>query len=160
MSQASSVLPAFHSIKSLPPEFKFANNPNPLLVEKHGDVKFRRTNPIGPNGFENGALVGEISKEVRGRAGGMDLFDEDSPYGGKGRSLKDRPSNADEDSVSVTLPLPSILTSSRENRWNDTNSYGSKKVILALDFSFLLLLCFEISLLWYLLFSYSVGQIA
>ncbi|RDY03112.1 Myosin-1, partial [Mucuna pruriens] len=127
MSQTSSVLPAFHSIKSLPPEFKVANNPKPALVEKHGDVKFRRTNLIGSNGLENGALVGEVSKEVIGRAGGMDLFDEDSPYGGKGRSLKDRPSNADEDSVSVSLPLPSILASSRESRWNDTNTYGSKK---------------------------------
>ncbi|KAG4984671.1 hypothetical protein JHK87_029420 [Glycine soja] len=37
MSQTSTVLPAFHSIKSLPPEYKFANNPNPVLVEKHGD---------------------------------------------------------------------------------------------------------------------------
>ncbi|XP_020211927.1 myosin-1 [Cajanus cajan] len=127
MSQTSSALPAFHSIKLLPPEFKFANNSNPVLVEKHGDVKFRRTNLTGPNGLENGALVGEVSKEVKGRAGGMDLFDEESPYGGKGRSLKDRPSNADEDSVSVSLPLPSILTSSRESRWNDTNAYGSKK---------------------------------
>ncbi|CAJ1977668.1 unnamed protein product [Sphenostylis stenocarpa] len=129
MSQTSSVLPAFHSIKSLPPEFKFANNPNPPLVEKHGDVKFRRSNPIGSNGLENGVHVGEVSKEVRARAGGMDLFDEDSPYGGKGRSLKDRPSNAHEDSVSVSLPLPSILISSRENRWNDTNLYGSKKKV-------------------------------
>jgi len=146
MSQTSTVLPAFHSIKSLPPEYKFANNPNPVLVEKHGDVKFRRNNPIGSNGLENGAQVGEVSEEVNGRAGGMDLSDEDSPYGAKGRSLKDRPSNADEDSVSVSLPPLPLLTSSRESRWNDTNPYGSKKVILALDFSFTLLLGFEISL--------------
>ncbi|KAH1231275.1 Myosin-1 [Glycine max] len=127
MSQTSTVLPAFHSIKSLPPEYKFANNPNPVLVEKHGDVKFRRNNPIGSNGLENGAQVGEVSEEVNGRAGGMDLSDEDSPYGAKGRSLKDRPSNADEDSVSVSLPPLPLLTSSRESRWNDTNPYGSKK---------------------------------
>lgn len=159
MSQTSTVLPAFHSIKSLPPEYKFANNPNPVLVEKHGDVKFRRNNPIGSNGLENGAQVGEVSEEVNGRAGGMDLSDEDSPYGAKGRSLKDRPSNADEDSVSVSLPPLPLLTSSRESRWNDTNPYGSKKVILALVFSFTLLLGFVISLLLYLLCSYSVGQI-
>ncbi|XP_027362944.1 myosin-1 [Abrus precatorius] len=127
MSQTSSVLPAFHSINSLPPEFKFAGNPNPVVVEKQGDVKLKGNNLIGSNGPENGALVGEVSKEVHGRAGGMDLLDEDSPYSGKGRSLKDRPSNADEDSVSVSLPLPSILTSSRESRWNDTNPYASKK---------------------------------
>ncbi|KAL5140293.1 Myosin-1 [Glycine soja] len=127
MSQTSTVLPSFHSIKSLPPEYKFANNPNPVLVEKHGDVKFRRNNPIGSNGLENGAQVGEVSEEVNGRAGGMDLSDEDSPYGAKGRSLKDRPSNADEDSVSVSLPPLPLLTSSRESRWNDTNPYGSKK---------------------------------
>ncbi|KAK7343306.1 hypothetical protein VNO77_11954 [Canavalia gladiata] len=128
MSQTSSVLPVFHSIKPLPPEFKlFANNPNPVHVEKHGDVKLRSRNLIGLNGPENGALVGDVSKEGHSRAGGMDLFDEDSPYGGKGRSIKDRPSNADEDSASVLLPHPSILTSSRERRWNDTNSYASKK---------------------------------
>ncbi|KAK7280632.1 hypothetical protein RJT34_25697 [Clitoria ternatea] len=128
MSHTSSVLPAFQSIKSLPPEFKFNNhnNTNHVLVEKNGDVKLRSTNLFGSNGPENGdAPVGEVSKEVRGRTGGMDLFDEDSPYGGKGRLSKHRPSNAEEESVSVSLP--SVLTSSRESRWNDTNPYASKK---------------------------------
>ncbi|XP_061375265.1 myosin-1-like [Gastrolobium bilobum] len=127
MSRTSSVPPAFLSIKSLPSEFEFTNKPNPHRVEKHGDVKLRSSDLIGSKGPENGALVGEVSKEAHERPGDMDLFDEDSPYGGKLRSLKDRPSNADEDLVSVSLPLPSISTSSRESRWGDTTPCASKK---------------------------------
>ncbi|KAJ1400149.1 P-loop containing nucleoside triphosphate hydrolase [Sesbania bispinosa] len=127
MSQTSSVPPVFQSIKSLPPEFKFTNNPNPGLVAKHGNIKLRSTDLIGSNGLENGALGGLVSKEVHSRGGDMDLFDEESPYGGKRRSFDDRPTNADEDSVSDSLPLPSISTSSRESRWSDTTPYASKK---------------------------------
>lgn len=140
MSQASTVLPAFQSIKSLPPEFKFTNNPNPGLVGKHGDVKLRSTDLIGSSSTENGVLVGEVSNKVHDRAGGMDIFYEDSPYCGKGRSLEDRPSNADEDLESVPLPIPSISASSREHKWSDTTPYDSNKVLLSSDFGYTLLL--------------------
>jgi len=120
MSKTTGVPPAFQSIKSLPPEFKFDSNRN---------AKARSTDLIGSNGRENGAIVGEVSKEVHNRAGGMDVSDEESPYGGNGESFEDRPSYANEDSVSASLPQPSISTSSRESRWSDTTPYASKKVI-------------------------------
>jgi myosin-5 len=129
MSLTTSVPPAFQSIKSLPPEFKFDNNRNSGNVEKRGNVKLRSTDLIGSNGRENGAIVGEVSKEADSRAGGMDLSDEESPYGGNGESFEDRPLYANEDSISASLPQPSISTSSRESRWSDTNAYASKKVI-------------------------------
>jgi myosin-5 len=129
MSQTTSVPPAFQSIKSLPPEFKFDNNRNSGNVEKRGNVKLRSTDLIGSNGRENGAIAGEVSKEADSRAGGMDLSDEESPYGGNGESFEDRPLYANEDSISASLPQPSISTSSRESRWSDTNAYASKKVI-------------------------------
>ncbi|MCH86189.1 myosin-1-like [Trifolium medium] len=129
MSQTTSVPPAFQSIKSLPPEFKFDNNRNSGIVEKHGKVKLRSTDLIESNGRENGATVGKVSKEADSRAGGMDLFDEESPYGGNGESFEDRPLYANEDSISASLPQPSISTSSSESRWSDTNAYASKKVI-------------------------------
>lgn len=142
MSQTAGVPPAFQSIKSLPPEFKYTNNPN------CGNIRLRSTDLIGSNGHENGALVRGVSKEAHNRAGDMDHFDEESPYGGKGESFEDRPSYANEDLASVSLPLPSVSTSSRESRWNDTTPYASKKVILASDCNFTLLMGFEISLLY------------
>jgi myosin-5 len=96
-------------------------------VEKRGNVKLRSTDLIGSNGRENGAIVGEVSKEADSRAGGMDLSDEESPYGGNGESFEDRPLYANEDSISASLPQPSISMSSRESRWSDTNAYASKK---------------------------------
>lgn len=128
MSRTNRVPPAFQSIKSLPPEYKYDNNRNTGQVEKQGNVKLRSTDLIRSNGRENGAILGEVSKKANNGAGGMDLFDEDSPYGGNGESFEDRPLYADEDSVSASLPQPSISTSSRENRWSDTTPYASKKV--------------------------------
>lgn len=133
MSQTTSVPPAFQSIKSLPPEFKFANDRNPGIVEKHGNIKYRSTDLIGSNGGENGAIVGEVSKEAHNRANAMDLFDEESPYGGNVESYEDRTSHTNEDSVSASLPVPSISKSSKESRWSDTTPYASKKVVLASD---------------------------
>ncbi|AES62989.1 P-loop nucleoside triphosphate hydrolase superfamily protein [Medicago truncatula] len=127
MSQTTGVPPAFQSIKSLPPEFKFDSNRNTGLVEKHGNAKVRSTDLIGSNGRKNGAIVGEVSKEVHNRAGGMDVSDEESPYGGNGESFEDRPSYPNEDSVSASLPQPSISTPSGESRWSDTTPYASKK---------------------------------
>ncbi|OIV91256.1 hypothetical protein TanjilG_30478 [Lupinus angustifolius] len=122
MSETSTVSPVFQSIKSLPPKFKFTNNSSPGLVGKHGNGKLTSVAPIGSSSSGNSVLVGEDSNKVQGRAGGMDIFDEDSPYGGKGSSLEDRPLDAD-----VSLPLPSSSTSSRESKWNDTTPYASKK---------------------------------
>lgn len=143
MSQTTSVPLAFQSIKSLP-----TNNPNPGLGEKHGNAKLRSTDVNGSNGRENVALVVEVSKKAHSSFGDMDLFDEDSPYGENGESFEDRPFDTNEDSVSVSLPLPSVSTSSRESRWSDTTHYASKKVTLASDYKFSLLLGFEISLLY------------
>ncbi|GAU18088.1 hypothetical protein TSUD_51990 [Trifolium subterraneum] len=124
MSQTTGVPPAFQSIKSLPPEFKFDNNRNSGIVEKNGNGKLRSTGLIGSNGRVT--TVGEVS-EADSRAGGMDLFDEESPYGGNGESFEDRPLYANEDSISASPPQPSISTSSSESRWSDTNAYASKK---------------------------------
>lgn len=128
MSRTTRVPPAFQSIKSLPPEYKYDNNRNTGQVEKHGNVKLRSTDLIRSNGRENGAILGEVSKEAHNSAGGMDLFDEESPYGGNGESFEDRPPYANEDLISASLPQPSISTSSRESRWSDTTPYASKKV--------------------------------
>lgn len=133
MSRTSNVPPAFHSIKSLPSEFKLGNNPNPGVVGKHGNHRLRSTDQIASNASQNGASVGEVSKGVHNRAGDMDLCDEESPYGGSDRSFEDRPVSADEELVSVSKPLPSNSTSSRESRWSDTTPYASKKVTLASD---------------------------
>ncbi|KAF1878464.1 hypothetical protein Lal_00047133 [Lupinus albus] len=122
MSETSTVSPVFQSIKSLPPKFKFTNNPSPGLVGKHVNGKLRSAVPIGSGSPGNSVLVVEDSNKVQGRAGGMDIFDEDSPYGGKSSSLEGRPLDAD-----VPLPLPSNSTSSREYKWSDTTPYASKK---------------------------------
>ena len=147
MSRTSSVPPAFQSIKSLPPEFKLTNNSNAGLVGKNGDVRLRSSDLTRSSSPANGALLVEVSKEVHNRSGDMDLFDEDSPYNGKARSLEEeeRPSNADEYSESVPLPLSSISTSSRESRWSDTTPYASKKVLFDANFNFTQLLGFEVS---------------
>ncbi|XLR01724.1 hypothetical protein S83_067922, partial [Arachis hypogaea] len=128
MSRTSSVPPAFQSIKSLPPDFKVANNLNGGLSSKNGDVRLRSGDPVRSSSPANGALVVEVSKEVHNCASNMDVFDEDSPYSGQVRLLEeDRPSNGDEDSESVPLPLSSNSTSTRESRWCDTTPYASKK---------------------------------
>ncbi|XP_057424164.1 myosin-1-like isoform X2 [Lotus japonicus] len=127
MSRTSNVPPAFHSIKSLPSEFKLSNNPNTGVGGKHGNHRLRSTDLIASNGSENGASVGEVSKGVHNRAGDMNLFDDESPYGGSDRSFEDRLVNADEELVSVSKPLPSSSTSSRDSRWSDTTPYASKK---------------------------------
>ncbi|QHO36301.1 myosin-1 [Arachis hypogaea] len=130
MSRTSSVPPAFQSIKSLPPDFKVANNLNGGLSSKNGDVRLRSGDPVRSSSPANGALVVEVSKEVHDCASNMDVFDEDSPYSGQLRLLEeDRPSNGDEDSESVPLPLSSNSTSSRESRWCDTTPYASKKKV-------------------------------
>ncbi|CAI8601725.1 unnamed protein product [Vicia faba] len=127
MSRTTSVPRAFQSIKSLPPEYKYDNNRNAGQVEKHGNVKLRSNDLIRSNGRENGVISGEVSKEANNSAGDMDLFDEESPYGGNAESFEDRPPYANEDSISALLPQPSISTSSRESRWSDTTPYASKK---------------------------------
>lgn len=135
MSPISNVLPALQPIKSLPPGFKVIGNLTPDLMENRGDAKLRSTNVLGSSSPENGALPGEVSQEAQVRAGDMGLFDEDLAYSGKGVSLEDGPSTADEDLESVPLPFQSISTFSRERRWSDTTPYASKKVLLALYFN-------------------------
>ncbi|CAL0300500.1 unnamed protein product [Lupinus luteus] len=122
MSETSTVSPVFQSIKSLPPKFKFTNNSSPGLGGKHGNGKLRSAAPVGSSSPGNSVLVGEDLNKVQGRAGGMDIFYEDSPYGGEGSSSEDRPLDAD-----ISLPLPSSSTSSRECKWSDTTPYASKK---------------------------------
>ncbi|KAK7308314.1 hypothetical protein VNO77_41916 [Canavalia gladiata] len=128
MSLTSKVLPALHSIKSLPPEFKVtASNLTPGLMENHGDSKLRSTDVIGSSSLENDALIGEVSEEAHKRAGDKGLYDEDLAYSGKRVSTEERPLIADEDLESVPLPVPSVSMSSRERRWSDTTPYASKK---------------------------------
>ncbi|RDX87598.1 Myosin-1, partial [Mucuna pruriens] len=132
MSATSKVMPALHSIKSLPPEFKLTTGNR---MENRGDAKLRSSDVIGigSGSPENDALIGEVSEEAQN--GDTGLYDEDLAYSRKGVSLEDRPSIADEDLETIPLPFPSISMSSRERRWSDTTPYASKKVLLALNFN-------------------------
>lgn len=123
----SKVLPALHSIKSLPPEFKLTSG----LMENRGDARLRSSDAIGSDSSENDAPIGKVSEESRNHAGDMGLYDEDLAYSRKGDSL----SNAHEDLESVTLPFSSISSSLRERRWSDTTPYASKKVLFDFDFN-------------------------
>ncbi|KAI4313211.1 hypothetical protein L6164_026207 [Bauhinia variegata] len=125
MSQTSRGLPAFQSIKSSPSEFKLMTNATPDLQGRQ-DVKLGKSEAISSSIPEKGALE-KVSEKVQDCNGGMDLFDEDSPYGDKTISLEDRPSIADGDADSAPLPLPSISSSSREQKWSDTTPYATKK---------------------------------
>ncbi|BAT98708.1 hypothetical protein VIGAN_10002800 [Vigna angularis var. angularis] len=123
MSVTSKVMPALHSIKSLPPEFKISSG----KMENHGDAKLRSSDATGSSSPENDALVGEVSEQALNHAGDVGLYDEDVAYSRKGVSLEDRSSIADEDLETVPLSFPSISMSSRERRWSDTTPYSSKK---------------------------------
>lgn len=139
MSQTSGLLPAFQSVKSLPPTFKFPGDPTLDPLEKNENVTLGRTDVIASSSPENGALGREVSEKVQYRAGDMDLFDEDSPYIEITKSLEGRNSTGDEGIESVPLPLPSISPSFREHRWSDTTPYALKKVLLVPDSNFTLL---------------------
>ncbi|KAH1143082.1 hypothetical protein GYH30_033674 [Glycine max] len=105
MSGTSKVLPALHSIKSLPPKFKIiTGNPTSDLMENHGDAKLRSSDVIGSGSPENDVLIAEVAEEAWDRAGDMGVYDEDSVYNKKCVSLEDRPSIADEDLESIPLP--------------------------------------------------------
>ncbi|CAJ1933000.1 unnamed protein product [Sphenostylis stenocarpa] len=123
MSVTSKVLPALHSTKSLPPEFKISSG----QIENHGDAKLRSSDAIGSSSPENDLLIGEVSEEALSHADDVGLYDEDVAYSRKGVSLEDRPSIADEVLDTVPLPFPSISMSSSERRWSDTTPYSSKK---------------------------------
>ncbi|WVZ26980.1 hypothetical protein V8G54_000011 (mitochondrion) [Vigna mungo] len=123
MSVTSKVMPALHSIKSLPPEFKISSG----KMENHGDAKLRSSDATRSSSPENDALVGEVSEQALNHAGDVGLYDEDVAYSRKGISLEDRSSIADEDLETVPLSFPSISMSSRERRWSDTTPYSSKK---------------------------------
>ncbi|QCD89330.1 myosin V [Vigna unguiculata] len=123
MSVTSKVMPALHSIKSLPPEFKITSG----KMENHGDAKLRSSDATGSSSPENNVLVGEVSEQALNHAGDVGLYDEDVAYSRKGVSLEDRSSIADEDLETVPLSFPSISMSSRERRWSDTTPYSSKK---------------------------------
>ncbi|KAK7407806.1 hypothetical protein VNO78_09906 [Psophocarpus tetragonolobus] len=128
MSATSKVLPALHSIKSLPPEFKItAGNLTSGRMENCRDAKLRSSDGIGSSSPENDALMREVSDEAQNHAGDLGLYDEDLAYSRKGVSSEDRLSIADEDLESVPSPFPSISLSSRERRWSDTTPYTSKK---------------------------------
>ncbi|XP_057445279.1 myosin-1-like [Lotus japonicus] len=118
MSLASRVLPALQPMKSLPPDRR----------ENCGDAKLRSSDVIGTSSPIDDALIGEeVSEEAQDRAGDNGLFDEDLAYSGKGVSVEERPSTADEDLESVPLPFQPVSMSSRELRWSDTTPYASKK---------------------------------
>ncbi|KAG4944883.1 hypothetical protein JHK87_040890 [Glycine soja] len=128
MSGTSKVLPALHSIKSLPPKFKITTgNPTSGLMENHGVAKLRSSDVIGSGSPENDALIGEVAEEARDCVADVGVYDEDLVYSRKCVSLEDRPSIADEDLESVPLSFPSISISSGERRWSDTTPYASKK---------------------------------
>ncbi|KAF7827472.1 myosin-1 [Senna tora] len=127
MSQTSRVPLAIQSIKSIPPEFKFTDNPTPDFMEKHGNDKEGSTDVIVSNNPEDGAIGRKVSEELQDCTRDMYFINEDSPYGEKTISLESRSSIGDEEVESVPLPLPSISKSSRESRWSDTTSYASKK---------------------------------
>lgn len=133
MSQTSGLLSSFHSIKSLPPKFKFTGDQAHDFLEEH---ELGITDVIASSKPENGALGRQVSKEVKDPSGDMDPFYEDSPYSENAISLEGRTSSGDESTESVPLPLPSISQSSTEHRWGDTTPYPSKKVLLAPDSSF------------------------
>ena len=136
MSGTSKVLPALHSIKSLPPKFKITTgNPTSGLMENHGVAKLRSSDVIGSGSPENDALIGEVAEEARDCVADVGVYDEDLVYSRKCVSLEDRPSIADEDLESVPLSFPSISISSGERRWSDTTPYASKKVLLATNFN-------------------------
>ena len=136
MSGTSKVLPALHSIKSLPPKFKITTgNPTFGLMENHGDAKLISSDVIGSGCPENDALIGEVVEEARDCATDVGVYDEDLVYSRKCMSLADKPSIVDEDLEFVPLPFPSISISSREHRWSDTTPYASKKVLLATNFN-------------------------
>jgi len=124
-------MPALHSIKSLPPEFKITS----AKMENHGDAKLKSSDATRLSSPDNDVLVGEVSEEARNHAGEAGLYDEDVAYSRKGVSLEDRSSIADEGRETVPLSFPSISMSSRERRWSDTTPYSSKKVLLASDFN-------------------------
>lgn len=131
MSKKSSASPSFQSIKSLPGDFRFMGSPTSDRSEK-----VRNSDVTSTSIPENGSSGDETVEGVENSVGNVDQGNEDSPYGRNIVSAEDRPSSGDEDSDSVTPPVPSISASRREHRWGDTTSYAAKKVLSRFCFSF------------------------
>lgn len=131
MSKKSRAPPSFQSIKSLPGDFRFMGSPT-----SDRSNKVRNSDVTSARIPENGSSGEEAVEGVENSVGNVDQGNEDSPYGRNIVSAEDRPSSGDEDSDSVTPPVPSISASRREHRWGDTTSYAAKKVLSGFCFSF------------------------
>ncbi|KAF9682010.1 hypothetical protein SADUNF_Sadunf05G0062800 [Salix dunnii] len=123
LQKKSQVLPSFHSIKSMPVDFRFVGPPASEQSEIVNLVNSSTACLSVPEkiDLENGLVEGAEDSV------GSDV-NEDSPYSRAAILVEQIPSVGDEDLDTVPTPLPLVSSFHRERRWADTSSYAAKKL--------------------------------